>query len=97
MKDARKSRRWKRLRAAVLWRDRYRCHWCGDPANEVDHVVALAHGGLMFDPHNLVASCVTCNRRRAGLMRARRVQVTVPRDLKLARVQPSGGVRRVWS
>ena len=50
---------WYRLRRQVLSRARYRCEWpgCGEPANEVDHVVPRARGGS-DDPGNLRALCV---------------------------------------
>jgi FkbM family methyltransferase len=56
--------RWQRLRLQVLERDGYRCHRCGGPATEVDHIRALVLGGQPYDPANLVASCKRCNSRR---------------------------------
>lgn len=48
--------RWRRLRAYVLVRDGHRCHVCGGPATEVDHVVPRALGGT-DDMANLKAIC----------------------------------------
>lgn len=50
-------------RRAVMLRDRYRCQYCGRPAEDVDHVLPRSRGG----PHtweNVVAACRTCNARK---------------------------------
>lgn len=50
-------------RRAVMLRDRYRCQYCGQPAEDVDHVLPRSRGG----PHaweNVVAACRTCNARK---------------------------------
>ena len=52
---------WKKLRLRILARDGYVCAYCGQEANQVDHVVAIANGGDVYDPENLVASCRRCN------------------------------------
>jgi 5-methylcytosine-specific restriction endonuclease McrA len=59
------SRAWRAVRLAVLERDGYVCHWCGRPADTVDHLLARARGGG-DDPANLVAACQTCNLRRGA-------------------------------
>ena len=51
------------VRLAVLQRDGWRCHWCGRPANEADHLVPLHLGGATT-AENLVASCRRCNAGR---------------------------------
>jgi 5-methylcytosine-specific restriction endonuclease McrA len=48
------ARRW------VLERDRWSCVYCGQAANQVDHVVPRNHGGSDL-PNNLVAACAKCN------------------------------------
>ena len=55
------TRAWRKVRARVLARDRYRCQLCGAPASEVDHIVRVADGG---GDHlsNLRAICLRCNR-----------------------------------
>lgn len=57
------TREWRRLRAAVLERDGYVCHWCHGPANTVDHLIPRVRGGS-DDETNLAAACVACNSRR---------------------------------
>ncbi len=51
---------WKKIRLQVLNRDAYTCAYCGDVANEVDHVWPYSKGGEdTLD--NLVACCRRCN------------------------------------
>lgn len=60
LKPYRSTAHWKRLRLQVLRRDAYTCTYCGDVANEVDHVVAKVRGGEdTLD--NCVAACRSCN------------------------------------
>jgi HNH endonuclease len=65
------GRTWQKLRPGILARDRYTCHWCGRPANAVDHVIGKADGGTDH-PDNLVASCTPCNSARSLADQARR-------------------------
>ena len=44
----------------VLIRDNHICAYCGEPGNQVDHVIPRHLGGSDF-PSNLVASCFRCN------------------------------------
>ena len=60
LKPYRSTGHWKRLRLQVLRRDAYTCAYCGDVANEVDHVVPLVKGGE-DSLDNCVAACRTCN------------------------------------
>jgi 5-methylcytosine-specific restriction endonuclease McrA len=67
---------YRRLRLAVLDRDRWLCQIagprCTGAATEVDHIVARADGGDIFDPHNLRAACATCNRGRGAALGGQR-------------------------
>ena len=56
--------RWQRLRLTILNRDAWTCHYCGNPANSVDHVTPKVEGGTDH-PTNLVASCIADNSRRS--------------------------------
>ncbi|MGH9103538.1 MAG: HNH endonuclease, partial [Acidimicrobiales bacterium] len=50
-------------RRAVFARDGYRCQYCGDAAENIDHVVPRSRGGThTWD--NVVASCRPCNSRK---------------------------------
>jgi 5-methylcytosine-specific restriction endonuclease McrA len=47
----------------VFARDEYRCQYCGDRADSIDHVVPRSRGGLdVWD--NLAAACRPCNTRK---------------------------------
>ena len=54
------SGKWKTQRLIVLKRDCYTCAYCGEPANEVDHIQPRVLGGT-DDLDNLVAACRRCN------------------------------------
>ena len=59
---------WPRIRKQILLRDGYVCQIngprCTKVATEVDHIVPRAAGGALYDPSNLRASCLKCNRGR---------------------------------
>jgi hypothetical protein len=60
LKPYRATSHWKKLRLQVLKRDAYTCAYCGDVANEVDHIVPKVKGGEdTLD--NCVAACRRCN------------------------------------
>lgn len=50
-------------RRAVFARDEYRCQYCGDRADSIDHVLPRSRGGAdAWD--NLAAACRSCNTRK---------------------------------
>ena len=51
---------YKMIRKLVMERDKYTCVYCGNPAQEVDHVIPQHLGGHDY-PSNLVAACKRCN------------------------------------
>ncbi|MEJ7893058.1 MAG: HNH endonuclease [Solirubrobacteraceae bacterium] len=57
------TRQWRSTRAAILARDHWQCRICGHPAEHVDHILPLAHGGT-DTPSNLRATCGGCNLSR---------------------------------
>ena len=60
VKPYRSTAHWKKIRLQVLQRDAYTCTYCGDVANEADHVWPKSKGGEdTLD--NLVAACRKCN------------------------------------
>lgn len=51
-------------RAALMRRDNYRCAYCGQRAETIDHVIPRSRGGT-HTWENCVASCSACNHRKA--------------------------------
>lgn len=51
-------------RAALMRRDDYHCAYCGRRAETIDHVIPRSRGGT-HAWENCVASCMTCNIRKA--------------------------------
>ena len=58
--------KWKDQRIRVLKRDGYICAYCGQEANQVDHVISRKDGGS-HDMDNLVACCAKCNSKKGAL------------------------------
>lgn len=54
------SQYYQRTRLAVLQRDYYTCHYCGQEANTVDHLIPISKGGT-DEASNMVAACNKCN------------------------------------
>ena len=55
-----RGRKWREIRKHILDRDDNRCQYCGQIANQVDHVIPVAKGGQDTED-NLVAACARCN------------------------------------
>ena len=51
-------------RAGLMYRDRFRCAYCGGKAETIDHVVPRSRGGA-HSWENCVACCAKCNHRKA--------------------------------
>lgn len=51
---------YQRVRLEVLNRDAYTCHYCGQEANTVDHLIPISKGGT-DQAENMVAACNKCN------------------------------------
>ncbi|MGH2740698.1 MAG: HNH endonuclease [Actinomycetota bacterium] len=83
-------------RRAIFARDDWMCQYCGDPAENVDHVIPRSRGGT-HAWENVVAACRRCNSRKqnrpaheAGLKLRRKPYA--PKDvfrLSLGRLDPS--------
>jgi 5-methylcytosine-specific restriction enzyme A len=57
---------WRKVRLAILRRDRWICQLCGKRGNTVDHVVPLRERpDLRLSPANLRTTCRSCNLRLA--------------------------------
>lgn len=67
-KRALKGPRWKRLRAEILRRDRYRCVKCESVLRlQVDHILPVAVApARAFNPRNLQTLCQVCHSRKTA-------------------------------
>lgn len=54
----------KAFRNYILSRDKYKCYFCGEPADTIDHLLPRAKGGHTT-PVNCVAACALCNQAKA--------------------------------
>ncbi len=56
------------VRLAVLERDKYRCAYCGDDAQTIDHLFSKADSGRLHiardDMRYIMACCRDCNHRK---------------------------------
>ena len=60
--DIRGKAQWKAIRLTILARDNHTCTYCGTyPANTIDHIQPLNHGGDPHNPDNLTTACGSCN------------------------------------
>jgi 5-methylcytosine-specific restriction protein A len=70
MSDLYDRPRWKRVRARKLawqpWCEVCRDHGWNVPAEVVDHIVAVAHGGRAYDLANLRALCERCHNAKTA-------------------------------
>jgi 5-methylcytosine-specific restriction enzyme A len=57
------TRAWRKVRASILAANPV-CAECGRPAEHVDHIQPIAHGGTDH-PANLRALCAACNLAKA--------------------------------
>ena len=86
-------------RRAIFARDHYRCQYCGEPAENIDHIVPKSRGGL-HSWENVVASCRQCNSRKRDRLLAEtnfvlRAQPRVPRG-RTSAIALLGLVRDEW-
>jgi 5-methylcytosine-specific restriction endonuclease McrA len=68
------TRRWGRVRAAILVRDLYRCRYgypgCAGTATQVDHVHPRSWGGSWWGEGNLLSTCNSCHREKERRLRS---------------------------
>jgi 5-methylcytosine-specific restriction endonuclease McrA len=61
-RDPRLSRQYKKQRLVVLERDGYTCAYCGQDADQVDHVIPVSkEPQLAISLENMVSCCRRCN------------------------------------
>jgi HNH endonuclease len=96
--------RWRRIREAILIRDRNICrkvvdgHLCGAYADTVGHIVRRENGGT-DDPANLHAECAACNYGErpppaTAVLRPSLVQLAIARLLDEAGLACTAGRRQ---
>jgi 5-methylcytosine-specific restriction endonuclease McrA len=55
------------FRTMILQRDGYVCFYCGQDADQVDHVIPISRAPeLVVSPDNAVACCKRCNTRKGN-------------------------------
>jgi 5-methylcytosine-specific restriction endonuclease McrA len=55
------------FRTKILQRDGYVCFYCGQDADQVDHVIPISKAPeLVVSPDNAVACCKRCNTRKGN-------------------------------
>ena len=78
------SKRWKRLRRAILRRDRYRCQSCLKLAGraEIDHIKPVKDGGDFWDADNLQTLCRPCHFKKTASENTTRHAESIPEPVK---------------
>ena len=61
---------YQRVRKEVLDREYWTCHYCGQEATTVDHVIPISKGGT-DEAQNMVAACNPCNSGKRDRMTPR--------------------------
>lgn len=59
------KKRWQKIRHRIFKRDNGTCHYCGAPAEHIDHILPRCKGGE-DSQDNLVAACASCNLSKGG-------------------------------
>jgi 5-methylcytosine-specific restriction endonuclease McrA len=54
------SYKYKQMRKAILKRDDHTCQYCGQPGDQIDHIIPISKGGEDHET-NMCVSCATCN------------------------------------
>ena len=55
---------WQRFRKWYLKQQDSKCEFCGEPAEELDHIIPLEDGGKKLSTSNVQALCRECHRRK---------------------------------
>lgn len=76
------TQEWRNLREIVLKRDGYRCAYCGNEAETVDHITPVNLGGGN-ELSNLLAACNRCNGIKSDRVHYRTPWVSPNWNIKL--------------
>jgi len=86
-------------RRAIFARDGHRCQYCGDAAENIDHVVPRSRGGA-HAWENVVAACRACNtKKRDRMLNETSMRLrTIPRSPRVQAwaMAAAGSVRHDW-
>ena len=69
-----KSKQWKKVREYILMRDKYLCRICGNPAEEIHHIMHLSPENIddvsiALGEDNLQALCTDCHFKQHSNMK----------------------------
>ena len=81
---------YKKLREKVLIRDSYTCHYCGQEANTVDHLIPISKGGT-DEATNMVAACIKCNSGKRDRMTPRFFVRVLKPTTPIGKIFPENG------
>ena len=78
------SKRWRKLRRAVLRRDAFRCQLCKKLAGraEIDHIKPVESGGELWDSDNLQTLCRPCHFKKTASENNTRHEANQPESVK---------------
>jgi 5-methylcytosine-specific restriction endonuclease McrA len=84
---------YKRVRAEVLQRDYFTCHYCGQEANTVDHLIPISKGGT-DEATNMVAACIKCNSGKRDRIAPTFFERTAKPTTPIGKIFPENGSAR---
>ena len=78
------SKRWRKLRRAVLRRDAFRCQLCKKLAGraEIDHIKPVESGGELWEMSNLQTLCRDCHFKKTSGENGKRAADNQPEPVK---------------
>ena len=81
---------YQRVRQLVLERDYFTCHYCGQEANTVDHLIPISKGGT-DEATNMVAACNPCNSGKRDRMTPTFFERTPKPTTPIGKIFPENG------
>jgi len=81
---------YQRVRSEVLQRDYFTCHYCGQEANTVDHLIPISKGGT-DEATNMVAACIKCNSGKRDRMTPTFFERTRKPTTPIGKIFPENG------
>jgi 5-methylcytosine-specific restriction endonuclease McrA len=81
---------YQRVRKLVLERDYFTCHYCGQEASTVDHLIPISKGGT-DEATNMVAACIKCNSGKRDRMTPTFFERTPKPTTPIGKIFPENG------